>query len=409
MTARQLAREIRDYPATISICAIWIVLFAILTYTEYAAGNPLLTGWRWLVIGFGGGDRFGDLTLEDIHHAQYWRLLTCTFVHYSLLHVALNVLAMYQLGTMVESWYGSAQLVLIYGLTGGVGNLVSTLIRQGIGSDRSVHSAGGSVVIMGLVGMCAIAGWRSKRRMGRLLARQMGFVLLLTVILGLSLPRFIDNWGHAGGALVGGVIGFAHQWLVARQTRPSTWGVGLMTWLIIAGCGVAQLVHNRRQAPALLERTLVALTRVEVTLNMVGRLALGRGNLTMVQDMLLSNERFLNGPVRDEIEQVRRLVARGRALSSSEQVELQKHIISATSLLIKWYELLLADPVRSEIEGLRPLIEAALSRPLSGPDRKVFQDRLAQAIRVILRQYELEESQLQQLRHSRKPQGGHGQ
>ena len=311
MTARQLAREIRDYPATVSICLLWIVLFSAYTYTEVSEGNPFMTFWRWLVTGFGGGSRFGDLTIEDFRHAQYWRLLTCTFVHYSLLHVALNVLAMYQLGTMVESWYGSAHLWLIYGLTGGVGNLISTLIRRGIGANPVVHSAGGSVVILGLVGMCAVAGWRSKRRMGRLLARQMAIVLLFTAILGVALPNFLDNWGHAGGALVGGVIGLFHQWLVSSQSRPSTWGAGLVSVMIMIGCGMAQLVDNRRLAPALMERKLVdqsdLLIRVARTLNVVGQLASGRGNLNMVGDMLVSNERFLNGPTFDQVEKIRRL------------------------------------------------------------------------------------------------------
>src|SRR5207248_1102103 len=81
-----------------------------------------------------------------------WRLVTCNFVHYSLIHIGLNLLAMYQLGTLVESWYGSSQLVLIYGLTGAGGNLVSALIRYGIGSNRAVHSGGGSGVILGLGG-----------------------------------------------------------------------------------------------------------------------------------------------------------------------------------------------------------------------------------------------------------------
>ncbi len=367
------------------------------------------------MIGFAGGDRFGDLTLKDLHHAQYWRLLTCTFVHYSLLHVALNVLAMYQLGTMIESWYGSAQLVVIYGLTGGVGNLVSTLIREGLGSDPSVHSAGGSVVIMGLVGLSAVAGWRSRRRMGRLLARQMILVLLLTAILGLALPNYIDNWGHAGGALVGGVIGFAHQWLVARQSKPSTWGAGLIMWLIITGCGAAQLIDNRRHAPDLLERRLVALAKLEATLKMVGRMASGRANVTMVQEMLffneqflISDERFLNGPVYIEINKVRRLMVMTttRALSLAEQAELHKLTISATSLLLKWYGDVLTNHVGGAIEGLRPLTEAVLSRPLSEPERLVFKERLAQALREILREYRLGQNQLQQIRRSRKSSPG---
>ncbi len=395
MTARQLAREFRDYPATFAICLIWIALFAAYTYTEHAADSHSLSLWRWLVTGFGGGNQFGDLSLQDLDHAQYWRLLTCTFVHYSLLHVSLNVLAMYQLGTMVESWYGSSLLVVIYAMTGSFGNLVSTLIRQVIGSDPRVHSAGGSVVILGLVGMCAIAGWRSNRRMGRLLARQMGIVLFLTAILGLALPKFIDNWGHAGGALVGGVIGFLHPWLLANQSKPSIWGAGLIAVLIIVGCGMAQLLENRRQV----ERRLVArsdfLMLVEGTLNVVGRVALGRGNLGTLHGMLLAHQRLAQGTAHDEIEEVRRLVARGGALSDTEQVELQRFTISATSSLLKFYESILDGQSRVEIERLRPLVEPALSRPLSEQERQGFKEQLAQAVREILREYKLEQSRLQ--------------
>jgi rhomboid protease GluP len=406
MTARQLAREVRDYPATMCICLIWIALFAAYTYAEFAADGHSLSLWRWLVPGFGGGNPFGDLSLEDLKHAQYWRLLTCTFVHYSFLHVSLNVLAMYQLGTMIESWYGSSLLVVIYALTGGLGNVVSTLIRLGIGSDPRVHSAGGSVVILGLVGMSAIAGWRSKQRMGRLLARQMGIVLFLTAILGIALPKFIDNWGHAGGALVGGVIGFAHPWLLANQLKPPIWGAGLIAGLIMVGCGVTQLIDNRRQASALMERTLVArsdfLMLVEGTLNVVGRVALGRGDLGMVQRMLLTHQRVAQSPAHDEIERIRILLARGSALSESEQDDLRKLTISATSSLLRFYESILDGQSRVEIERLRPLVETALSGPLSEEERQAFKDQLAQAIREILREYKLEQSRLRQLRRGRK-------
>ena len=67
---------------------------------------------RLLVLGIGDGHRFGDLALQDLAHGEYWRLITSTFVHFSVLHLVLNLIAMYQLGTMVESWYGSLSLSL---------------------------------------------------------------------------------------------------------------------------------------------------------------------------------------------------------------------------------------------------------------------------------------------------------
>ena len=61
---------------------------------------------------------------------------------------------------------------------------------------------------MGLLGLCAVAGWRSEDPDGKRLSRLMLIFIVLTAALGLIFPRFIDNWGHAGG-LRGGVRGRA--------------------------------------------------------------------------------------------------------------------------------------------------------------------------------------------------------
>ncbi len=236
MILRWLAREFREFPATSVFCVSWIIVFAAMTYNHLAAGDAPPAG-RWLILGFGGGEEFGDLSLRDLDRGQVWRLVTCNFVHYSLVHLGLNLLAMYQLGGLLESWYGSYQLIFIYGLTGGGGNLISALIRQWLRSNRDVHAAGGSVVIMGMIGLCAVAGWRSRAPEGRRLSRLMLVFIALTAGLGAIFPRHIDNWGHAGGLLVGTAIGFAHRRLSARVGTPSAWGAGVVTGLIIVGCG----------------------------------------------------------------------------------------------------------------------------------------------------------------------------
>ena len=171
------------------------------------------------MLGIGDGHRFGDLALQDLARGEYWRLITSTFIHFSVLHLVLNLIAMYQLGTMVESWYGTPQSIFIYGVTGGGGNLVSVLIRHGIGSNPRIHSGGGSVVIMGLVGLCAVVGLRSRTELGVSMGRLMVFFMVTTAILGAVLPQFIDNWGHAGGAVVGIALGFAHRGLSASRQQ----------------------------------------------------------------------------------------------------------------------------------------------------------------------------------------------
>ncbi|HMF37329.1 MAG TPA: rhomboid family intramembrane serine protease [Isosphaeraceae bacterium] len=248
MTLRTLAREIRDYPATALFSLIWVLVFVALLAVKMRE-QPSPGWWRFLVLGIGDGHRFGDLTLRELGRGEIWRLITCTCVHYSVIHIALNLLAFYLLGTLLESWYGAPQFIFIYGVTGGLGNLVSALIRYAIGSDQNVHSGGGSVVIMGLIGLCAVMGWRSRTAMGSDLGWQMCKALGLTGLLGIAFRGYIDNWGHAGGAFVGSLLGLMHRWFLRQYSRPSAWGMGMVSALVIAGCAIAQVNADRREAP----------------------------------------------------------------------------------------------------------------------------------------------------------------
>jgi rhomboid protease GluP len=259
MALRFMASEARDFPATAIFCLLWIAVFAAMVGTRLAAGVPI-PFIRWLVLGIGDGHRFGDLALDDINLAhgkyEYWRLMTSTFVHFSVMHLVLNLIAMYQLGTMVESWYGKYQAVFIYGLTGGGGNLVSALIRYVIGSNPRIHSGGGSVVIMGLVGLCAVVGLRSRSELGWSLGRLMVGFMVATAFMGAMLPQFIDNWGHAGGAVVGIAVGFAHRQLLQAVHKPAGWGRGVVMGILIVACATAQAAADRREAPLREEQTL---------------------------------------------------------------------------------------------------------------------------------------------------------
>ena len=247
MTLRTLAREIRDYPATACFSLIWILVFLAFVAVRMRE-QPAPGLWRFLVLGMGDGHRFGDLTLHDLRRGEIWRLVTSTFVHYSVIHIALNLLAFYLLGTLVESWYGASQFTLIYGLTGGVGNLISALIRYAIGSGQNVHSGGGSVVIMGLIGLCAVMGWRSRTATGSDLGWQMSKALGLTALLGIAFPRYIDNWGHGGGAFVGSLLGFFHRWFLRQYARPAARGMGVLMGLVMAACAIAQVNADQREA-----------------------------------------------------------------------------------------------------------------------------------------------------------------
>ncbi len=257
MNLRAIAKEIRDFPATVLFSASWLLVFAAMVALRMRE-LPAPSLWQVLVAGIGDGRRFGDLTLADLAAGEYWRLITCNFVHYSGVHIGMNLFAFYLLGTLLESWYGSWALVTIYGITGVGGNGLSALARTAMGSSPNVHSGGGSVVIMGLIGVCATAGWASRREGDRELTWQMLKALAITGALGLMFPRYIDNWGHAGGAVVGLPIGLAHRRLLAGAGGPRAWALG-SAWLLVIVAGIAaQALADHREAGA---RELAALAR----------------------------------------------------------------------------------------------------------------------------------------------------
>lgn len=352
----KLAREFRDFPATSWICVTWIAVFAAMTCVQLASGEALpLT--RWLVLGFDGGERFGDLTLADLERGQVWRLVTCNFVHYNLIHVALNVLAMYQLGSIVESWYGWHQFLFIYGLTGAGGNLLSALGRLWTHSSVAVHSAGGSVVIMGLIGLCAVAGWRSRTPDGRWLAKVMLVFTALTAALGWALPAYIDNWGHAGGFVVGVVLGLLDRWFLASMTKPSAYGAGVLTLLLIVAAAGVQFVVDRHESPGRLERTLE------------------------------KRAQYLVG-----------------ASSELKRLRVSADTRFDAALVEKWLENLepwLDAPARDEIRAFRPLVREAARSPLADSRRPELAGRVARMLAALRRNYEIVRRRLAELKESR--------
>jgi rhomboid protease GluP len=279
---RRLADEFRESPATMALCSLWIIVFGLMVL------NLMSQGWvpspRKLALIVPGGHPFGEMTPDDLFHGEVWLPLTATFVHYGLLHLGMNLFMMYQLGGLVESWYGSWQFLAVYVVIGYGGNLLSALMRHALwsvgtlerlaagtgllsatarhilGSGPRVASGGGSTVILGLAALCAVVGWRSRTRIGDYVRSQMVWLLIATAILGQIVP-IIDNWGHAGGALIGAAIGYAHRILIRTPRRPVARWVGGLGVLLLIASGAAQLRDDRIEAAAIgVERTRLEAT-----------------------------------------------------------------------------------------------------------------------------------------------------
>ena len=99
------------------ICAAVFVGMAIGSGSPLAFLNPLQEfstpeSLHW-------GANLGVLTLSG----EWWRLLTCVFVHGYLLHIAFNMWCLWNLGELCESLYGRWTYLAVYLISGVGANL----------------------------------------------------------------------------------------------------------------------------------------------------------------------------------------------------------------------------------------------------------------------------------------------
>ncbi len=132
-----------------------------------------------------------------IDAGQYYRLITCTFLHGGLMHIALNMYALYAIGPLIESTYGKLKFALIYFVSGITSSFFSYKFSNGV-------SIGASGAIFGLLGAALVLSIKMRKVIGEEFKRNIISVILVNVIIGLSISN-IDNFGHLGG-LIGGVL-----------------------------------------------------------------------------------------------------------------------------------------------------------------------------------------------------------
>ncbi|HEX2855550.1 MAG TPA: rhomboid family intramembrane serine protease [Opitutaceae bacterium] len=140
---------------------------------------------------------------------EWWRIVTCMFVHYGLIHLLLNLWALFQTGHFVERLLGRTLYTLAYFGSGIIASFVS-LFWNG---DK-VWSAGASGAVFGVYGMLLGFMVREKQAVPKSVFQPMLKSTLMfagyNLLYALANPR-IDNAAHVGGFVAGMALG----WLVA--------------------------------------------------------------------------------------------------------------------------------------------------------------------------------------------------
>jgi rhomboid protease GluP len=145
---------------------------------------------------------------------QPWRLFTCAWLHFGILHIACNMYFLHAIGRLSEKLLGPVCYIIIYIFSAFMGSLASLLWNA-----DGIISAGASGAVFGVVGMiCAFLVMRRNEvptTAFKSLKNSMMQIVVLNFLFGMSVPG-IDNAAHFGG-LVGGFIGAA---IMSRSLDP---------------------------------------------------------------------------------------------------------------------------------------------------------------------------------------------
>ncbi|MGB7414526.1 MAG: rhomboid family intramembrane serine protease, partial [Thermosynechococcaceae cyanobacterium] len=109
--------------------------------------------------------QLGALVPADVVAGAWWRLLAATFLHFGVMHLAFNMLALAVLGPFVEQQLGTVRFSIMY-LAAGVGSMLTLTILVMQGLSPTEFAVGASGAVMGVIGAEAailLTQWRRSR------------------------------------------------------------------------------------------------------------------------------------------------------------------------------------------------------------------------------------------------------
>jgi membrane associated rhomboid family serine protease len=146
--------------------------------------------------GSGGSvvDRFA-LDGPDVANGGWWRLITAGFLHANVLHIGLNMLILWLVGSPLEEMLGRGRYLLLYFvslLAGSAGALLQAPL---------VTTVGASGAIFGLFGALLVLEYFAT---GQIVGGQAFGLIVINLIFSFAFSNI--SWGGHIGGLVGGIL-----------------------------------------------------------------------------------------------------------------------------------------------------------------------------------------------------------
>lgn len=137
-----------------------------------------------------------------INEGQWYRFLTCMFLHADVYHLSSNMIYLYTLGDMAEKELGHIKYFLLYILSGLSGTTLSMFFS--ILAKDFTPSLGASGAIFGITGALLWIIIRNKGRYAGITIPKIIFLIAYSLYNGF-ISTNVDNAAHLGG-LIGGFV-----------------------------------------------------------------------------------------------------------------------------------------------------------------------------------------------------------
>ena len=242
----RVTRGVRSRPTVPQATRVLIAINVIVFLAEVATGVSLggvsgvNGGWVW-----NHGALFGPaLTGNNVYPIftgthEYWRLLTSGFIHDGILHIGVNMLSLYFVGSALEPAVGRRNLVVIYLtslLAGSFGALLFQPDYPTIGASGAIFGVFGALIVVARYR--GIPFWQSG----------LGFILVVNVLFSLTVQG-ISIGGHIGGFIAGLITGWFVLEFEERRNMPAVAMLGCLAVAVASVIGALAVAGSTGLTP----------------------------------------------------------------------------------------------------------------------------------------------------------------
>jgi rhomboid protease GluP len=223
---RRLGADFGFRQLVVGACATMWVVTLLMSGASVGTGGGILSALSpstAVLIAFGASGAYPVFVA-----GRWWTVLSAGWLHAGLLHIAMNMFWVWQMGPAITELFGSSRTVIIYTIGGIAGFTLSSVAGAYFPNLPFLRAAGltvgASAPVFGLIGALYHYG-----RKGSSIIRQTAIsIIVQAALFGLLVPG-IDNYAHIGG--------FAGGYLASTFLKPMSRERGDHT--IIALCCLA--------------------------------------------------------------------------------------------------------------------------------------------------------------------------